>query len=333
MDRLRNRNNLPARNALNNTNFRYSQEVNNNIIYNNDINPFNNFTPSTTVNGINDSNNYDAAFVSPVPLIQNMNTFNQGNVLHNNLKNNLLEENITEYIINIDSLDRDVNVYPNPYNFAVTFNPNSSSVRQVRRYENGKMVYDEVKFGGAAQPFINKEFRNVKYIKINDVILPQYGNIVFNEEANKYVLDKNCKLIDDRFIMISIDELSSYNSRIYNTSESSDRINYETGQSLKVPSPFCSVYPDAKYGKYFYYADIMGGGIQVFKNNRLGNISKLTFCLHDSYGVPLSVNCLGEGKFSSCDLRNPMHKYHQVFISITIGVVENDLSTNVKYEK
>lgn len=328
----RNRNNLEANKSLNNSNYGASYRMNE-IYQNNDVNPFNKFSPMSANSQVN---NFNAGFSNPTPLLIKTDYSNQNNVIHNNLKDNVLGETITEYTINIDSFDRDLCEFPNPYSFVVRFNPNSSIIKSTKTIENGKIVYESQRFRGASQPFINKEFRNVKYVKLDDIILPQYGNITFDCESNKYVFDKHNKLVNDRFIMVTIEEFEDSQSRVYSTSDSSDRIDYTTGENLKCPVPFCQVYPDTEYGKYFYYGGIIGG-VRVYKGNNLGNINRMTIKLHDSFGVPLQIDDLFSieelQKANSCDPRNPMHKYHQFFMSFTIGVIENELATVTKFEK
>jgi hypothetical protein len=322
----KNRNNLVAGNAnnLNNSNYHQSYRLNDRII-NNDVNPFNHFQGIGQDYG---ENNFDSSFTPKRSVLEKVDTRNQDNTIHNNLRDNLQKEAITEYVINIDSIDRDISVYPSPYAFTVNFNTIASTKKQVKTIVNGKQVYTEEYFKGTSAPTIDKEFRNVRYIKLTDIILPQFGNICQHDDGH-YIFDSGNKLVDDRYIILGIEEFSDSLSRVYNTYDASDN-------RLGSPVSFCQIYPDTRYGKNFYYGGIIGG-VRTYKENNLGSINKLTIRLYDSCGNPLIIdNLFGPCELkcnNSCDPRNPLNKRHQIFMSFTIGVVETELATLVKYEK
>lgn len=72
------------------------------------------------------------------------------NLIQNNISKNVYAETLQEYSIIVDSSDRDINKYPNPFNYRVYFNPTDTNV-------------------GA---YIPMKFNNVKYIKLVTGILP-----------------------------------------------------------------------------------------------------------------------------------------------------------------
>lgn len=71
-------------------------------------------------------------------------------LLQNNIKDNVIVENTTEHTLTIDGADRDFTAYPNPLAFTVRFNPTNET----------------------KAPYIPRNFKNVKYIKLDKVILP-----------------------------------------------------------------------------------------------------------------------------------------------------------------
>lgn len=83
------------------------------------------------------------------------NDFNKPNVLQNNLAPIIMNKEIKEYPIYIDSMNRDIKMYPNPFNYVVQLNPT-----------------DQV--NGA---YIERRFENVKYIKLEKAVLPKYYNL------------------------------------------------------------------------------------------------------------------------------------------------------------
>lgn len=72
------------------------------------------------------------------------------NLIHNNVTKNVVSEMLQEYTIIIDSNDRDIEKYPNPFSYRVKFNglPESKDAN------------------------IMKQFDNVKYIKLDTGIIP-----------------------------------------------------------------------------------------------------------------------------------------------------------------
>lgn len=319
---------MNIRNEFNNTN--YNKHIG---IINNDPNPFNHFQPNNLQEY---PNNFNKSFNPNKTILLPIDTTNRNTTIHNNINNNIQNECITEYTINIDSMDRDTKIYPSPYSFTVKFNANSAITTNTKSYENGKLVYNKQYFKGSSFPVINKEFRNVKYVKLNDIILPQYGKIKLKKDG--YVYDCENMMIDDRYIIITIDEFDDSQNNTYNTSDSSDRVDPVNCAQISFPNPFAHIYPDEVFGKHFYYGGIIGG-TRTYKDDQLGNISKLTINLYDSCGIPLSIGKLFcdmevENHSKTCnDVRHPLNKNHQIFMSFTFGVVETQIATMVKYDK
>jgi len=307
---------------------------------------FNGITTNTmrTYNSTPSISNFNQAYNNPDPLIEKLDFNNQNDLLHNNVGDIVLDEHIVEYRINIDSLDRDTNVYPNPFDFVVKFAPPARSTITTNvpidgNRKNGTKLQREL-FEGPPKPHINRDFRNVKYIKLETVILPRHSELVEDEDG-VWVFDRNSNLADDRFVQLSIKELDC--NRIYNTMDGSLRYNSETGDSIKTEKPFAIIIPDKFYGTS-YYSGTPYYGNKIYKSSLLGNIDQLSIKFYNSSGVPIkcvdsqsgqlpSKLCDPNEKIPITDLRNPLNKKRQVFISFIIGVVESQISTNTKFEK
>jgi len=89
---------------------------------------------------------------------------------------------ITNNTIIIDSINRDYNKYPNPFNFKINLNPNNN--------ENF---------------YITKNFKNVKFFNIKKIILPNLFyintniiNIPFIDESN--IIDYNNQFNSNNYI-------------------------------------------------------------------------------------------------------------------------------------
>ena len=314
----RNKNNLESNNRLNiQNNLNYFQNTN---APNNDPNQFNHFIPQTT-NNINNKNyqdnNFNNVYTPNKTILPKTDFTNYQQTLHDNLKDDLFAEEIVEYRINIDSADRDIEKYPDPFSFTVNFNANSNTTISTKKLVNGKFVYENEYFKGTPGPTINKIFKNAKYIKLTDIILPTFGNIIYDTSNKAYTHDIDNRLIDERFIILSISELDD-NNRIYNTSDSTFNVN-----------PFASIFLDKIIGRYFYSGEIING-LTIFNDGKLGNIKKLTIKFYDSRGNPLKMCNLDK---KGCKLQDPHHKTHQIYLSFIIGVVGNDLGTLNKFEQ
>jgi hypothetical protein len=64
-------------------------------------------------------------------------------------------ERLNQYTVNIDSTDRDINLYPNPFKFNIIFNSD--------KYSN--------------KPVIQKKFKDIKYLKLETITLPDEYSI------------------------------------------------------------------------------------------------------------------------------------------------------------
>ena len=138
----------------------------------------------------------------------------------NNFNNNPLinidrsVENSISYYIHIDSLDRDAVVYPNPYDFKVTFNPSPNSYSS-----DGTLII------GNTAPTISREFTDISKIDLVYISMPNHTKWKVNSAATSnhdaFIPDPDYKTIDDRFISLKIDEIED--SKIYSTNKSFDR--------------------------------------------------------------------------------------------------------------
>ncbi len=284
------------------------------------------------------------AFHQNSPIIEKIDYTNPNKILHNNIGDNVLDENIIEYKVHIDSLDRDIKYYPNPFSFVVKFNPQGPSIVQTEEYisyknkNNGTKIV-ETQFKGPPAPHINKQFKNVKYIKLESIILPQYGKIKVNDDG-VWVFDPDGIIMTDRFVTLVIEELDC--DRIFATSEGRVRTN-EQGQIYKPPVPFATIILDKVLG-FNYYSGTPYYGNKIYKNSTLGNIGQMTIKLYDSTGQLLqytdqfTYRQLKEYKRLNAiplpitDLRHPLNKKTQTYMTFVVGVVDCQVNTNTKFD-
>ncbi len=316
----------------NNCNFnKYNPNPNCNV-------PYNGFQ-SMVSSGCNNfqGNNFNRNFQNNCTLIDKTNYKNQNNTIHNNLAENLLTEQIVEYYINIDSSDRKLEVFPSPFNFVVSF---GGVGQTVERDAKGRQII----FEATPAPIIDRSFRNVKYIKLDYVILPRtltvkINNISGSDESGKYDYsgtsdsslpdNKNgcvCLLSNDeenaltkyKFIMLRIKEIAS------------DRI---LGTNNNISSDTFILYPDKIMGRdHIMWLSTWSN--RIYKTSLLANIDRLTIELLDPEGNILQVydhegNVINVNKDKRIEnIKNQL----QINIAMIFGVLENDMATNPKFE-
>jgi len=324
-----------------------------------------NKTNSSRLENMNDFNGYriDENFVDHKP-IQNIPNFEyKNNTLYPNLNKNLLYETISEVRINVDSMDRDVLLYPDPFEYMVLFAPvvnsntqsgssdlkadlklasknknlsykeqmdieknNNSKINnsnnsnnfnsfnsfvntnifgdipaEFRKFVIAEQIYDKNTFN----PNIISKFENIKYVKIDNIVLPKYNDIKINkkwmyctchddDEHDEIVHDselhriQNCEfkykryipniaicssLYSDRFIQINIKELQ----------------NVKNLSTNNINSLAFTIYPDKPLGVLYwrgnpYYA------VRTYEKTLLGNINKFTISFLDSWNKRLTLD-------------------------------------------
>jgi len=166
----------------------------------NDGNPFNQFTSSTpymvqTMQNGRNLTNFNEGYAHPNQIIEKTNFMNQGYVLHNNLHDNLLAEHIVEHYINIDSDDRKIETYPDPFNYVVTFKSLGKTLyKSFKRKGNDFSKDDEAEIPETPGPVIMRPFKNVKFVKLDHVVLSRYNGNRYTLEQNIVVDSKNNKV-------------------------------------------------------------------------------------------------------------------------------------------
>jgi hypothetical protein len=276
------------------------------------------------------------------------------NTIYDNLNENLNKEQIQEYRLNIDSMDRDITLYPDPFQYCVVFGPvvNSGVDTTIQRMETKQQLKNEIKkinkqrnptrplkasqedfdddlellktnpdiivnyentLKRIFNPYITRDFVNVKFVRLDNVVLPRFNKVIINSNWNycnccygiecnncylsnnpntpitddyqrvktemikndRYIPDDNHlgPLFTDRFVLVGIKELSN------NQNLSTNQIN---------ESSF-TIFPD-KYMGLLYWRGSPYYAVKIYKDSLLGNITKLSFKFYDSFGTPIELN-------------------------------------------
>lgn len=236
------------------------------------------------------------SFNQPSPFIQKPCFQNKNNVLHNNLGETLILENIIPYNINIDSNDRNLDIFPNPFHYTVSFGGVGQTIQKDRN----------LICTSTSSPSIERRFKNVKYVKLSGIILSKYliqRHIInhtieidlSNEKLRTLCIDHDklnnrinshgicmvchhncclCNLTDRyKFIVLKIKELAT--NHIYATN------------SIASDNSFILIL-DKTLGNGHNTWIAPASSEVIYKTSSLSNINKLTFEFFDSFGCPLN---------------------------------------------
>jgi hypothetical protein len=246
-------------------------------------------------------------------------------MLHNNLYSIILNEEIREYSVLIDSKDRNYQVYPDPFCYEVRFSPLPKS----RETIGGRtIVYED------PNPVINDNFINVRYIKLEDVILPLYTKIKpiekkrGDETVKIWTVDKNRPLTEYLYTVLSVGEYKD--------------VNYRSTNDVLADS-FATIYYDDNINAT-HFKGYTRNGIEVFRPDQLAKIDKLKIRFMNPYGEQLCVDHVDKkiksGLVCTCNdpegdeeticfkhnLFHPLNPIFQHHLHFKVGVVEPRLN-------
>jgi len=262
--------------------------------------------------------------VQPKSIFSNNGFINDGNLLHNDLYKNVLNEEIREYSVLIDSKDRNYQVYPDPFKYEVKFNP----LHSIKERINGKMVTNEV-----PNPIINESFKNVRYIKLEEIVFPYFYKIksvnekMDGEIVQTWAVNTNIKTTDNLYNVLVIDEFKDITSNCRSTND-------------VLSDSFAAIYFNTQINDTHYVATT-SNGYKVFQQDQLYEIKNMHISFIDPYGSPLRCDRLDpliksnmeckcdDYNNSTCfrhNLRHPLNPIFQHHLHFKVGVVEPRLS-------
>jgi hypothetical protein len=364
-----------------------------------------NSSNSSHMQNLNDYSqlNINQGFAVGTPIITPPSDKNPHSTLDDNLYENINKESIIEIRLNIDSMDRDTKIYPDPFKYTVTFGPvvNSGIDSTIQRSElknelrnankkknlsnqtnptnasNSVKVSNEdfqddllifstnpniiVKYDDKLKriynPYITRSFENVKFIRLDNVVLPRFNKVIINSEwnfcnicdsdsgnisnsmyndniycscntKNVYVKDDyertRIQIIkNDRYIPDDnhIGPLFTDRYVLVNIKEIANNNNLATNQ---INTQAFTIFPD-KYMGILYWRGNPYYAVRIYKDSRLGNINRLSFEFFDSWGAPIVLDriCVNyeTDQIINTDIINPS--------SININDVISDPKLNI----
>lgn len=290
---------------------------------------------------------------------------NDNNLVHNNVGENVMTEQLETFPILINGYDRDTSAYTNPYSFPIHFGGAGTGQYMSK---DGIKVYQ-----GTTGVNIERNFKNVKFIKITNIVIPRYNLITYDFDNTQFIYgvtgggsnnDYDGKLLN-RFVVLKIKELE-------------DNKKYSSGSFFK--SDFMNFRHDRDAGgNHMFFVPITNDTVS-FKNSLLKNLNKLTIKLYDDKDTLLTSPTLkytdksdddnsvtrefksdlivtelqqiitniglddgntvnpftgSDGDISdinaTIDQINALKLRHQIIINMDIGIVTNSVNTQTKF--
>jgi hypothetical protein len=195
-------------------------------------------------NGSIDSNyvgNYNKAYVGGMNgsvLLGQPNYLNNGDLMHNNVSERVLAEQVFDHRLYIDSSLRDYSRSVDPFKFTVKFNGTEAKTENVYVTINDETYSYPKYLDGDVDVVLDRTFKNIKSVVINTLILPihidyktkpdgsyattgfklaksafKYLILKINELTNNRCYSNNKAIGKEAFIMKMDDEICLFNHR------------------------------------------------------------------------------------------------------------------------
>jgi hypothetical protein len=330
---------------------------------NNNFQPINTFLSAENNSGklenLRDFSQFNVKdnFTDNKPLLYMLDTKNKHNTIYDNLNEELMKETIEEYRINIDSYNRDISIYPNPFDYKVILGPvvNSGINATVAQKTNLKQelkenlknskkksiinsnknltnltnlsnlqdfsldnsieitsnafIFDSPELivdytnnlKNSYNPYINRNFQNVKFIRLDTGILPRFNAVKINKNWDYYKKSCDRMYVKDDYERLKTSIITNYRYIPDDTAEyqlQTDRFvqiyiqeirsNKNFGTNPITDKSFILIY-DKSLG-ILYWKGIPFSAVKTYKDSLLGEINSLTIQFYDSWGNLLNIN-------------------------------------------
>ena len=269
-----------------------------------------------------EQNSFSQVYQKVSPLISQQDYTNSNELLHNNVESNVLNENYIDYMIHVDSGDRNPVVFPNPYKFVLNFGGAGPSRNRYYDSAGNLQIKD---LNGVPEPIIDRKFKNVKIVTLDKIFFPKY--ISYKRtliSPNVYDYSGNVTLASKyRYIIVRIPELD--NNRMYSTNNC-------------VRDDSFVMYNDKTLGDANVGIWIASPNKRTFLRSALKNIDKLTIEIVDPKGNQIfptwntGIATNTDEKIPQSELTNLLtHDKYEFQIHFIFTVLENELNTKPNY--
>lgn len=271
----------------------------------------------------------DETFVNNSTLIEKTDFVNRRHTLHDNLGESLFLENIIEHQITINSADRDtaptyttfdsryITPYYNPFNFVVTFN-------------------------GTTMPRIQFRPENVKYVRLDNVILPK-TNVINMTPLDPAICTMSTvaddQLSNQRGLILKVDELKTPRIHTSGTTIGEEAFILYLDQLMGTehcfwkPTHSLRTFPKSCLGKFVKF------NLKLYNQNNaeLNVVTDLGDILNINQTVQTGFYMYGgvQTVLPAPDIPTLQSTYSKVqtIYEFTFGIVENELNTLTNYSR
>jgi hypothetical protein len=186
--------------------------VNNNVVSNNN-----------GITGNSNGGDYNRAYLGGT----NGNVFigqpdytNPHNTIHDNIGESTLLEQTFDNKIFIDSSFKDYSKHPDPFKFIVKFNGTEAKTETVYVMVDGNTYSYRQYLSGDVDIVFDRIFKNIKYVVINALILPNYITFKTKEDGSYFPDEVRVRDVN-KYILLKINELK--NGRYFSNNPSFGR--------------------------------------------------------------------------------------------------------------
>ena len=204
---------------------------------------------------------------------------NPKNLLHNNVGDSVLLAQLSNNKLFIDSSIRDFSKSPEPYRFVVKFNGIVANTQDISVTVNGEIFKYPKYLSGDTDVVMDRMFKNVKYITINNLILPKcitFKKKIDGIDVEKYIYEKDENTIVEKYkyITLKIAELVNNNC-------------YSNNKAFGKESIILKIYNDRCNNNNIWEPIFGASNSIVYPESKLMTITRLTVEICDDRGVRL----------------------------------------------
>jgi len=215
-------------------------------------------------------------------------------LIHENIPiDNVLRSKVKEFTMVIDSTDRDIVQYPNPFYYRVTIGPQvQQKITEFVRDEYGYVLKDPITNQPITNsfvvqtpgPIIKEKIVWIKYIRLVNAVLPRANSFSICNETQSNVLD------EDSSTQIQIKELTGQISPY----------KYSTNDNLT--DCFAILFDNYIMNKHFYMS--MHDGTGIIYDESLSSLNYLSVSIRNSNGKQLEYPFLKNCKCCNSNCNN-----------------------------
>jgi hypothetical protein len=206
---------------------------------------------------------------------------NKDDILHNNVGENILLEQIIDNKLFIDTSIRDYSKSSNPFKFVVKFNGIEAKTTDIGILIDGTDSYTYKKYiKGDTDVVMDRVFKNIKMVQINNLIMPNYIDYTSNSDGSySKVGGGTLAKSKYKYLILKISELS--NNRCFSNNKAFGKECF----FMKMDDEICC----------FNHRWIpSGNATTVYPDSNLQTINRLTIEICDDKGNVLNTTLDGE---------------------------------------